>query len=115
MDHVCIAFPILAGKTDDARAFQRELDTTRKPDYARSEARIGVTREYWFIAPLPSGDHLIAFFDAADVNAALAAFVPSRDEFDLWFKRRLHEVTGVDLNNPPADMKLPELVSTFEA
>ena len=115
MDHVCLVFPILPGKTEDARDFQRELDTTRKPDYDRSERRIGVTREYWYIASLPSGDHLIAYFDAADVNQAFATFVPSQDEFDLWFKRRLNDVTGVDLNNPPADLKLPELVSTYEA
>jgi hypothetical protein len=108
-------FPILSGKTEDARHFQRELDTTRKPDYARSEQRIGVTREYWFIASVPSGDQLVAFFDAADVNQAFAAFIQSQDEFDLWFKRRLNDCTGLDLGNPPADMKLPELVSTYEA
>jgi hypothetical protein len=115
VDHVCLVFPILSGKTEDARDFQRELDTTRKADYDRSERRIGVTREYWYVAALPSGDHLVAFFDVADVNQAFAAFIQSQDEFDLWFKRRLNDVTGLDLNNPPADMKLPELVSTYEA
>jgi hypothetical protein len=115
VDHVCLVFPILPGKTDDARAFQRELDTTRKPGYASSEQRIGVTREYWYIASVPSGDQLVAFFDVEDINQAFATFVPSQDEFDLWFKRRLAEVTGIDLNNPPADLTLPELVSTYEA
>ncbi len=115
MDHVCLALPILPGKTADARAFQLELDTTRKAEYAVSEGRLGIPREYWFIAELPVGDLLIGYFDAQDVNAALGAFVQSQDTFDLWFKEQVKNATGLDLNNPPADMKFPELVSTFEA
>jgi hypothetical protein len=40
-------------------------------------------------------------------------FVESRDGFDMWFKERLADATGVDLNDPP-EMKLPELVSSYE-
>jgi hypothetical protein len=115
MDHVCIALPILPGKTADARAFQKELDTKRKADYTISEARLGIPREYWFLASLPTGDLLIGYFDAQDANAALGAFVQSQDEFDLWFKAEVKNATGLDLNNPPADMAFPELLSTFEA
>jgi len=115
VDHICIVLPILPGKTEEARAFQRELDTDRKADYARSEQVIGITKEHWFIASLPTGDQLVAYMESEDFNRALGMFVQSRDEFDLWFKRRLNEVTGVDLNNPPPDMKLPELVSSYEA
>jgi hypothetical protein len=115
MDHVCLVLPILPGKTEDARAFQRDLDTTRKAEYAVSEGRLGIPREYWYIAEFPSGDLLIGVFDAPDANTTIGAFVQSQDEFDLWFKKRLLDVTGLDMNNPPADMKLPELVSTFEA
>jgi hypothetical protein len=115
VDHSCLVIPILPGKTDAARAFQREVDTTRKADYARMEQRLGVTREYVFLAELPGGDQFIAYFDSADVNQVLSEFVQSQDPFDLWFKDQLREVSGLDFNNPPADMKLPELVSTYEA
>ena len=115
MDHSCLVIPILPDKTDAARAFQREVDTTRKADYARTERRLGVTREYWFIAELPGGDQFVVYFDSADVNQVMSGFVQSRDSFDLWFKEQVREVTGLDLNNPPADMKLPELVSSYEA
>src|SRR4051812_16603369 len=114
MDHVCIALPILPGKSADARAFQRELDTTRKAEYTVSEGRLGIPREYWFIAELPVGDLLIGYFDAQDANVALGAFIQSQDEFDLWFKAKEKTPPGLDLNTPPADMKLPEIVSTFE-
>lgn len=115
MDRICIVLPILPGKLDDARAFQRELDTERKAEYARSEQAIGITKELWYIASLPTGDQFVVYMESEDFNRALGLFVESRDEFDLWFKRRLDEVTGLDLNNPPPDMKLPELVSSYEA
>lgn len=115
MDQICVVFPILPGKTEDARAFQRELDTERKSEYTRSEQAIGITREYWYVAALLSGDHLVGFMESDDFPKSLGQFAKSQDEFDLWFKHRLNEVTGVDLNNPPPDMKLPELVSSYEA
>ena len=115
MDRVCVVFPLLPGKTEDARAFQRELDTARKADYDRSERRIGITKEYWFVASVPGGDQLVVYMESADFGRALQMFVASQDAFDLWFKRRLAEVSGVDLNNPPPDMALPELVSSYEA
>lgn len=115
MDHNCLVIPILPGMSDAARDFQREVDTTRKADYARTERRLGVTREYWFIAELPGGDQFVLYWDSHDVNQVMSGFVQSRDPFDLWFKDRVREVTGFDFNNPPAGMKLPELVSTYEA
>jgi hypothetical protein len=115
MDQICLALPILPGKTEAARAFQRELDTVRKADYDRSERRIGITKEVWYLASLPSGDHYIAYMESPDFNRALGMFVESRDAFDQWFKQRLAEVTGIDMNDLPPDMKLPELVSRYEA
>lgn len=115
MDHICIVLPILDGKTDDARAFMDELENKRKQDYARSEERIGITREHWFLAQTPSGPHFVAYMESQDFNSSLASFAQSQDEFDMWFKRRLNDSTGLDLNNPPADMAMPEHLSGYEA
>jgi hypothetical protein len=115
MDHVCVVFPLLPGKTEDAHAFQRELDTERQTEYDRSERRIGISKEYWFIAFVPSGDQLVVYMESADFNRALGMFSQSQEPFDLWFKSRLAAVSGVDLGNLPPDMRLPELVSSYEA
>lgn len=115
MDHICIVLPILDGKTDAARSFMTELESERKSDYAKSEQRIGITREHWFLAETPSGPQLVAYMESQDFNSSLMSFAQSQDEFDLWFKRRLHDATGLDLNNPPADMAMPEHLSSYEA
>ena len=115
MDHVCLALPVLPGKSADARAFMRQLDRERRAEFDQSERRIGITKEPWYLAQLPSGDHLIGYMEAVDFGRALQAFVMSRDAFDMWFKAEMLAVTGVDLNNPPADMRPPELLSHYEA
>ena len=115
MDHVCLALPVVTGKSADARAFMKQLDGSRRGEYDRSERRIGITKELWYLAQLPSGDHLIGYMEAADFNHALQSFVGSRDPFDMWFKAEMLAVTGFDLNNPPAGMQPPELLSHYRA
>ena len=115
MDHVCAVFPILPGKTEAARAFQRELVEKRMDEYDRSERRIGITTEHWFIASVPGGDQLIVYIESADFGKAIGQFSASRDEFDMWFKQQVLDATGFDFNNLPPDMTLPELVSSYEA
>jgi hypothetical protein len=114
MDHICLALPLLPNKTDQARSFLRQLDGGRRQDFDRSERRIGITKELWYLATLPSGDHLIGYMEAVDFNRALEAFVGSRDAFDMWFKAEMLAVTGLDLNNPPP-MQPPELLTHYEA
>jgi|SRR5262245_47743443 len=113
MDRVCLVLPILPGKAESAREFQRQLDGPRKNDYDASERRIGITKEVWYVAPATSGEEFVAYMESADFNKALAMFVQSREEFDLWFKERLADATGVDLNDPP-ELQLPELLSSYE-
>jgi len=115
MDHVCFAMPVLPGKGDQARAFVRSLDGARRPEFDASERRIGVSKELWFLASLPSGEQLIVYMESANFGAAMQAFVGSRDGFDMWFKAELAGVTGVDLNNPPVNLAPAELLSNYVA
>lgn len=114
MDQICLALPVRPGKSDDARTFLRALDTTRSAEYDRSERRIGITKEVWYLAALPAGEHLIGYMESADFARALGMFAASRDEFDVWFKQSLRDVTGADLEAPPAG-PLPELLSRYTA
>jgi len=114
MDQICLVLPILPGKTAVARDFMRELESARNAEYDQSERRIGIGKEVWYLATLPSGDHFVAYMESPDFGTALTRFAQSHDAFDLWFKQRLAEATGVDLNDPPP-MQLPELLSSYAA
>ena len=113
MNQICLVIPVMPGKSDDARDFMRELEQERK-DYDQSERRIGITKEVWYLARAPGGDQLVGYMETSDFGKALSLFSASRDEFDMWFKRRLADSTGLDLNNPPP-MQLPELLSSYSA
>jgi hypothetical protein len=114
MEQVCLVIPVQPGRANDARAFMRELEASRKAQYARSEERIGITKEVWFLAGVAGGEAMVAYMATDDFSNALGLFSESQDEFDMWFKRRLAEATGVDLNDPP-EMTLPELLSSYSA
>jgi len=114
MDQICLVVPILPGRTADAKDFMRELEADRNADYHRSEQRIGIVKEAWYLARTPAGDQLVAYMESPDFPQALAAFSRSQDEFDQWFKQRLADATGLDLNTPPTT-PLPELLSSYPA
>lgn len=113
MEQVCFALRIIAGKTGDARAFLRDLDGPRKAEFDRSERRIGIVKESWFLQHLEQYDVLIVYLEGRNVPDSLQQFALSRDAFDLWFKSRMLEVTGVDLNTPPRG-SLSEHLSHYE-
>ncbi len=85
MDHICLALPVLPGKTAEARTFLQQLDGPRRAEYDASERRIGITKELWYLAKLPTGDHLIGCMESKDFGSALQGFVGSRELFDVWF------------------------------
>jgi hypothetical protein len=114
MDQICLVVPILPGRTADARDFMRELQAGRKAGYQRSEQRIEILKQAWYLARTPAGDQLVAYVESPDFPKALSMFSRSQDEFDQWFKQRLADATGLDLNTPPTT-PLPELLSSYPA
>ena len=114
MDQTLFALPILAGRTEDARAFLRELEGARKGEYAASERRLGLTKEVWAVQGAPQGDLYVVYFTGEDIARAFRQFAASADEFDQWFKWRVRETTGADLNTPPPG-PMSEILSDYQA
>lgn len=109
---VCLPFRILPDKRDAARAFMNDLEGSWFQAYEQSEGRIGVLSEHWFIGQFESVDYLVGFITSGNFQRAVGIFSASQDSFDVWFKDRLLECTGIDFNNPP-QLELPALVSEF--
>jgi hypothetical protein len=114
MEQACFALPIMTGKTDDARAFMRELEGPGKAQFASSEQRLGIVKESWFLQRTFQGDLLIVYIESPDLGKALRLFAESNDKFDQWFKDQVLDITGADLNNPP-EKPLSELLSSYQA
>jgi hypothetical protein len=114
VEQASFALSLIAGRTEDARAFMRELDGGRAAEFDKSERRIGITKESWFLQHTPQDDLLIGYMESPDFAKALRLFAESRDAFDIWFKERMAHVTGIDLNDPPQG-PLSEQLSSYSA
>jgi len=101
MEQTLFALPILPGKTEAARFFLQELGGPRKQELAACGQGMGLAREVWALQQTLQGDLFVAYMAGEDIAQAFTQFAASQDAFDRWFKERVQEVTGADLNTPP--------------
>ena len=111
MDHICLVVPVLPGKEDNVRAFYEEVEA-RKEAFDESEQRLGITKEVAWLAAVDGGSATVIYIESGNFEQAFSKFVQSQEAFDLWFKQRVFDVSGLDLNNPP-DLALPEVLSVY--
>ena len=107
------AFPVLAGKEDDAHKFAQET-MGRSEEFSASQKRGGVTKEEWSLQQSPMGSLVLVHFEAADIEKAFVTLAQSSEDFDVWFRGRVQEVSGVDLAAEP-DGPPPEIILDWRA
>jgi len=102
------AFPVLPGKDDDAHKFAQET-MGRGEEFSASQKRGGVTKEEWAFQQSPMGSLMVVHFEANDIEKAFGVLAESSEDFDVWFRGRVQELTGVDLAAEPEGPP-PEIV-----
>jgi hypothetical protein len=107
------AFPVLEGKEDAVRKFAEEV-RGRMEDFNAAQKRGGTTKEEWALQETPMGSLVLVRFEAADPEAAFATLAQSTDDFDVWFKKRVQEISGVDLGAAPEGPP-PEIILDWRA
>jgi hypothetical protein len=112
MASFAIALPLRPGQESSLKQLGDDLRGSRQAAFDESERRLGISKESWFLQKTDAGNLVLVTFEAENPGQALAQFGRSRDSFDLWFKERVKEITGVDMNGPlpPA----PEEVARYE-
>lgn len=98
MHEHCVVISLLPGRGESARAFMRELVDGRRAEQERSERRVGIRAARWFLGTAAQGELLIGMIDSGDLARAAGLLSVSMEPHDLWFKRRLAALTGLDLN-----------------
>src|SRR2546421_12958228 len=107
------AFPVLPGREDDARKFAQET-LGRGEEFSASQKQSGVTKEEWSLQQTPMGSLVIVRFECDDVEKAFTRMAQSSDTFDVWFRDRAKQVSGVDLAEPSEDPP-PEIILEWSA
>src|ERR1700692_4228406 len=95
------AFPILPGKEQDGRGFPGACMGERRKGFAAQLARSGITRETWALQETPMGSFMLVWFNAPDIEKVFTDLAADGDEFSIWFRGQVNELTGVDLGAPP--------------
>lgn len=107
------AFPVLPGKADEVRKLAQET-LGRGEEFSASQKKSGIPREEWALQETPMGDLVLVRFECDDVEASFARLATSTDDFDVWFRGRVLEISGVDLAAPPEGAP-PEIILDWRA
>jgi hypothetical protein len=81
----------------------RELEAKREVSERPSD-----DRQAWCIASAPACDRLAAHGGSMGLVGAPASFSASRHPCGRWIEQRRDEPAGLDLNESPAGITLPE-------
>jgi hypothetical protein len=95
------AFPVISGKEQASRDFAAACMGGRRKEFEAHRARHGVARERWALQETPMGSFLLVWFEAPDIEKAFTRLATSGEEFTIWFRGQVKDVTGVDLGAPP--------------
>lgn len=110
MPAIAFTAPIVPGKTEEGKAFFREVsDRLEEFRAARMNLPGNLTRESVWVMQTPMGDFGVVLLEGDDPVASNVAFAASGAAFDTWFKQRVADFTGVDFGQP-----LPKIEQLFD-
>jgi hypothetical protein len=114
MSSVAVALPILPGKTPDWLRLIDEVTVKRRDEIDAFHRRFGLTHVHWYLNQTPGGDLAIVVLEGPDAAGTFQQWGASQDPFDLWFKREVGALYGIDFNQPPAG-PAPKMVYEYRA
>ena len=106
MKKFAYSFPILKEKTEEWLNFAKEVNTTRKLEFTEMHARIGVTKESWYLQKTEFGYDVVIYTEAKDDNF-MKKFKNDNSEFSQWFRSEVAKLQDINLNTK---VIMPKLV-----
>lgn len=106
MKKFAYSFPILKEKIKEWREFAKEVNTIRKLEFTEMHARIGVTKESWYLQETKVGYDVIIYTEAKNENF-MEKFKEDNSEFSEWFRSEVAKLQDVNLNTK---LEMPKIV-----
>ena len=107
-----LALPIVRGKEEEWRRFAQELQETYPREYEDLRRRLGVRAERVWLMQEACGEVALAYAEAEAPEEVIRRLTASEEPFDTWFKEKLLELHGYDLDGPHPRPE-PELVFAY--
>lgn len=100
MAQIVRAFPLLTSVADLA-AFAAELAGPRRAQCAAFFRRYNIRHESWHLQDQGPAPQVLVVTHIDDPQRQAARFAASTHPFDVWYKQRARQITGVDLSVTP--------------
>lgn len=108
------AFPVPAGKEDEAREFAQEASGSHRSDYDALMRASTTRRVTWTLQPTQVGTMLSVWFEADDPDAIFRILATSSGDDAAWMRGRILDVLGLDMTVPPEGPPPEEILAWSE-
>lgn len=100
MERFCAALPVLPGKTETLREFEKARAGPRSKERDIFEQSLGTSRQIDWLLKSPQGDLTLVYLEAGGhMNDLLRKFSSDQSDYARWVRKNWSEITGVDLND----------------
>ena len=108
MPAVSFVVPVLSGKEEADLAWMEEMTGPRREEYESSWKQLGVTRHAVWHQQTPDGTVAVVYMEADNIARAMEGVASSDDPFNQWFRDRVQDVHGIDLEagSPPQSQQI---------
>lgn len=97
MSGIVLTLPILAGKVEAWQRFCQESAGFHHQSYEASRQRLGITRELLALIETAFGSMAVTTLEGPDVAHSFGQIIVSSFPFDIWYRERILELHGVNL------------------
>jgi hypothetical protein len=81
-------------------------------EYEEFQRRCRVSKVTWCLQGSAHGDQFVIYNEAEDFVRLMSEFAASTHSFDVWFRQKLTEITGIDFTRFESS-QLPEQLLKF--
>jgi hypothetical protein len=108
MPALSFVVPVLPGKEQADLDWMEEMTGARREEYEASWKQLGVTRHAVWHQKNPDGTVAVVYLEADDIPRAMEGVASSDDPFNKWFRERVRDVHGIDLEaeQPPQSQQI---------
>jgi hypothetical protein len=108
MPALSFVIPVLPGKEQADLDWMEEMTGPRREEYESCWKQLGFTRHAVWHQQTPDGMVAVVHLEADDIPRAMEGVASSDDPFSQWFRERVQDVHGIDLQSetPPQSQQI---------
>ncbi len=91
------SFPLAKNMLQEWLKFAKEVNTTRNNEFTKMHARIGVTKESWYLKENKNDFEVMVYTEANNQNFS-EKFQNDKSDFSDWFKNEVIRIQNYNLN-----------------